>query len=235
MNSRMNYSAPQRCRRLIAAATVLLALTGPPTFAQAPVSARPMSMPATSALSEDIHDIRGPKAIGSLWLISLTAMAALLLAGGGYAAWRWNRRRRRLASKLPSDIALERLEKARALMRPAAGREFSIEVSSIVRGYIEARFQVMAAHLTTHEFLHELLGSSPSTLAAHRELLAEFLQSCDLAKFGGWNLQPENMEIMLQGARRFIVESAQPNTSEAPAAKSEAAVPRETYDSVPAT
>jgi hypothetical protein len=223
----MNYH-PLRSGRLIAAATLLLALLGPPAFAQAPALNQPMSTATgASATSEDIRDIRGPKAIASFWLIPLLSITGLLIAGGGYATWRWNKRRQRLLSKLPSDIALERLEKARALMRPAGGREFSIEVSSIVREYIETRFQVMAVHLTTHEFLHELLESTLSTLATHRDLLSAFLQSCDLAKFGGWNLRPENMEMMLQGARRFVVESAQSNAPRTPL--------RETYDSLPAT
>lgn len=231
----MNYHPPLRSGRLIAAATLLLALTGSPAFAQAPALNRPMSVAGASAMSEDIRDIRGPKPIASLWLVPLMAITGLLIAGGGYATWQWNRRRQRLLSKLPSDIALERLEKARALMRPAGGREFSIEVSSIVREYIETRFQVMAAHLTTHEFLHELLDSTLSTLATQRDLLAEFLQSCDLAKFGGWNLRPENMEMMLQGARRFVVESTQPKTPRTPLTGSLSAAAREPYDSLSAT
>jgi hypothetical protein len=93
----------------------------------------------------------------------------------------------------------------------------------------------MAVHLTTHEFLHELLESTLSTLATHCDLLAEFLQSCDLAKFGGWNLRPENMEMMLQGARRFVVESAQSNGPSTPLTESPSAASRETYDSLPAT
>lgn len=231
----MNCRSTLRSGRLIAAATLLLAITGAPALALAPVLSQPMSTTGASATSEDIRDIRGPKPIASLWLVPLMAITGLLIAGGGYATWRWNKRRQRLLSKLPSDIALERLEKARALMRPAGGREFSIEVSSIVREYIETRFQVMAAHLTTHEFMHELLESSLSTLATHRDLLAEFLQSCDLAKFGGWNLQPENMEMMLQGARRFVVESAQSNVPGTPLTESTSAASRETYDSLPAT
>ncbi len=88
-------------------------------------------------------------------------------------------------------MALGRLEAARALMQPGRAREFSIEVSGIVREYIERRFHVMAAHRTTHEFLHDLVLSADPALAAHRDLLGEFLQSCDLAKFGGWNLNIE--------------------------------------------
>jgi hypothetical protein len=75
----------------------------------------------------------------------------------------------------------------------------------------------MAAHRTTHEFLHDLVLSADPALAAHQDLLGEFLQSCDLAKFGGWNLNIDQMSAMLEGARRFIQ-----SASAAPAAATQA-------------
>jgi hypothetical protein len=220
-----------------AAAALLLLMLGVHTaLAQAPSVNQTVSRPTGAiAAPEDIRDIRGPKPIASAWVIPLLAIAGLLVAGSGYAAWRWNLRRRHAVAKLPSQIALERLEQARAFMHPSGGREFSIEVSSIVRDYIESRYRVMAAHRTTDEFLHDLLESADSSLETHRELLADFLQSCDLAKFGGWNLPQVNMEAMLQGARRFVIESAQPQATKKPTAQSASAVERESYDSVPTT
>lgn len=123
------------------------------------------------------------------------------------------------------EVALGRLEAARTLMQPGRAREFSIEVSGIVREYIERRFHVMAAHLTTHEFLHDLVLSADPALAAHRDLLGEFLESCDLAKFGGWNLNIDQMSTMLEGARRFIQSAAastSTSVSAAPAAATQA-------------
>ena len=220
--------------RPIAAALVLLMLGAHSSFAQAP-SVNQTSSPPNGAIasSEDIRDIRGPKPIASPWLIPLLVIAGLLVAGSGYAARRWDRRRQHAVVKLPSQIALERLEQARAFMHPSGGRDFSIAVSSIVRDYIESRFRVMAAHRTTDEFLHDLLGSADSLLAVHRELLADFLQSCDLAKFGGWTLPELNMEAMLQGARRFVIESVQSEVTKKPITKSVSVVERESYDSVP--
>jgi hypothetical protein len=191
--------------------------------------------PAAAAVSEDIRDIRGPKPIASVWLVPALALAGLLVVGGAYSYWRWNRRRQGFPRKSPSAIALERLERARTLMQPSRGREFSIEASSIVRDYIETRFQVRATHLTTDEFLREHLEASQSLLAAHRDLLGEFLQSCDLAKFGGWNLMEQNMEAMLQSARRFVIESARPEAAKSQRAESSSAIARETYDSLPTT
>ena len=70
--------------------------------------------------------------------------------------------------------------------------------------YIEVRFQVWAARRTTEEFLHDLLDPSDALLASHRDLLADFLHHCDLAKFARWILSVEEMETMLQSARTFV-------------------------------
>jgi hypothetical protein len=232
----MSSDSRPRTGRPRAAAFVLLMLAAHGSFAQAP-SPQPTVPPqiGSTTTSEDIRDIRGPKPIPSPWIFPLLVLAGLLATGGGYAAWRWTRRRRHAAAKLPSQIAIERLEQARVLMHPSGGREFSIEVSDIVRHYIESRFHVMAAHRTTDEFLHDLLESKNTSLAAHRRLLADFLTSCDLAKFGGWNLPVAEMDAMLQGARKFVLESGPPPATSKPVTKSAPAVARESHDSVPTT
>jgi hypothetical protein len=227
------------------AAALALSVAAHSAFAQAPAtpgSATPQSSPA----AQDIRDIRGPKPIRSAWFIPLIVVTGLLSGAAVYATWAWYRRRCQPIPQTAAEIALGRLELARALMRPGLDRDFSIEVSGIARGYIESRFQVKAAHLTTHEFLHESLASRDPVLAANRALLADFLASCDLAKFGGWSLSIDVMEGMWESARRLIVQSAlEPNLSDA--AKAAAATPartadprplappREPYDSIPST
>jgi hypothetical protein len=190
----------------------------PATNMTVPSNANAASARTPSVMTEDIRDIRGPKHIPSPWLWSLwlaggTALAALL-----YAGWRWNRRRALAAALLPYEIALARLEEARALMQPENAREFSITVSEIVRQYIEVRFRVWAARRTTEEFLHDLLEPSDALLMSHRELLAEFLRHCDLAKFARWILSLEEMNTMLQSAHNFVLETGKMPTPETIAA-----------------
>src|SRR6202041_628646 len=136
-----------------------------------PPDTTPASPPAPD---EDIRDIRGPKGMLPAWLIPALLAGAALLLIGGYAFWRWRRRRTRPRILLPFEVALQRLEEIRRLLDPASAREFSIAVSDIVRQYIEVQFSVTATHRTTEEFLHDLLESSNASLAAHRSLLAEF-------------------------------------------------------------
>ena len=91
-------------------------------------------------------------------------------------------------TRLPYEVALQRLEDIRALMRPQSAREFSIAVSDIVRSYIEQGFELTATHRTTEEFLRDLLEFPHAALARHRALLSEFLHQCDLVKFAGMSL-----------------------------------------------
>jgi hypothetical protein len=191
----------------------LLAVAFAPLHGQSPSASPTLASPhvssptaVTATGNEDIRDIRGPRAIPSpelwfLWLAGGAALAALV-----YGSWRWYRHARN-APKLPYEIALARLERARALMTPSTARDFSIEVSEIVRSYIEARFRVRAARQTTEEFLHNLLEPSDALLAGHRELLGDFLNHCDLAKFARWILSLEEMESMYSSVHVFISET----------------------------
>jgi len=213
--------APEASAAPGAGTTGALAPSGlPAANAPPPASAVPAASAAgATAAADDIRDIRGPKPVASPWVLWALVGGGILAALSGYALWRWIKRRRNAPEPSDVEVALGRLEAARTLMQPGRAREFSIEVSGIVREYIERRFQVMAAHLTTHEFLHDLVLSADPALAAHRDLLGEFLESCDLAKFGGWNLDIDQMGTMLEGARRFIQSAAaSTSVSAAPAA-----------------
>jgi hypothetical protein len=200
-----------------AAATALLAafcVARPVTAAADAASGTPAGAPTTAAAdvatAEDIRDIRGPKGIFPLWEVVALLAGAALLAAGGYAAWRWTRRRRSARALELFEIALQRLEEIRSLMQPASVREFSIAISDIVRRYIEDEFTITATHRTTEEFLRDLLESSNAALAAHRNLLAQFLNQCDMAKFAGVGLSMPIMESLHQSARLFVIESSKP-------------------------
>ncbi len=177
---------------------------------------------SSSASSEDIRDIRGPKWTFPDWWIPAVIAAGVVVALATFGAWRWSRRRRRPGELLPFELALRRLEESRMLMQPASAKEFSIAVSDIVRGYIEQQFKVTATLRTTEEFLRDLLGSSNASLVSHRELLSQFLHQCDLAKFAGMVLTIQSMESLYQSACAFVGETGRISSSEP-------------HDSIPAT
>jgi hypothetical protein len=224
---------------LLAAALATVFVAGG-ALAQAPSGTPPVVSAASApSATQDIRDIRGPRPIESSWLLPALAAALVVGVGAGCAAWAFGRRRK-LRVKRPHEIALDRLESARSLMREGGSREFSIVVSGIVREYIENAFAIIATHLTTHEFLSELLESSHAAVARSRPLLVDFLESCDLAKFGGWNLTLPAMDVMYQSAGRFVRESAAAQTQQLDASNSlpPSSTPittGDTYGSLPTT
>ncbi|MFM8409889.1 MAG: hypothetical protein ACKOCT_06390, partial [Alphaproteobacteria bacterium] len=145
------------------------------------------------------------------WLWPAAIAGALVLAA--LAAWAFTRWRRRpgraVAAPTAEDVALGRLERARALMEPGRAREFGAAVSDAVRLYVEDRFGLRAPRRTTEEFIGDLVRERAPALAGQRDQLADFLAHCDLAKFARLPLGPDEMEAMLGSARRFV-ESGRP-------------------------
>jgi len=222
-------SSKRTCSACAAAALTLIAILSavqlvgtsavadPPSTAAAPAAAAApapgSATPAPTAdpaSADDIRDIRGPKPYLPPWLIPAIAGLVLLLALAAFAVWRWTRRRRPARTLQPFEIALQRLEELRPLMHPASVREFSISISDVVRRYIEEAFKVIATQRTTEEFLRDLLASAHPSLAPHRQLLAEFLNRCDLAKFAGVSFSQQDLESLHQSARSFVLSTSEP-------------------------
>jgi hypothetical protein len=172
----------------------------------------PMPSPA-GADAEDIRDIRGPKAVPGSWLLPALLGGVLLLAVAALVIWRLRRRVNRARVLTLTEQTLLRLDAIRPLMLPATAREFGIEASEIVRTYIEKRFSVVATQRTTEEFLQGLLQDSHDSLTRHRPLLSDFLQQCDFVKFAGVSLTSRDMESLFQSARKFVLETSQPQTA----------------------
>jgi hypothetical protein len=124
--------------------------------------------------------------------------------------------RRRNAARSPApgaqdathahEDALAELEKARALMLPEKSRPYGIEVSGIVRRYVERRFGLVAPRRSTEEFLAEA-SASTKLEPAHRQLLAEFLGTCDFLKFARARAELAELEAQHKAAVRFVTET----------------------------
>jgi len=155
----------------------------------------------------DIRDIRGPQADVSEWVLAVVIGGAGLLALAGYALWR---RRRGCPAPLlsPQSVAERRLEEIRSRMSPADSGRFAVEVSAVVREYIEHRFDVSAAHLTSEEFLRRMLDSADAALVRQRPRLSDFLTQCDIVKFADVRLDADAMDSLLRAALSFVRETA---------------------------
>jgi hypothetical protein len=103
----------------------------------------------------------------------------------------------------PQEIALQRLALlVNSRLYETDVKNFFIELTGIVRWYIEQQTDLRAPELTTEEFLHEITQQWEHRSALPPELrnrLRLFLESADMVKFA--KFQPSQDEIML-GVRR---------------------------------
>jgi hypothetical protein len=148
-----------------------------------------------------------PDVGGTPWiLIGSLVGGAIVLGIGGFFMWRMWRTRRQIAVK--QNAYDEAVAKLRALeVRGAPSAETAdawfVELSSIVRSYLERRYDIRAPELTTEEFL--LVASrAPELTAAHRTQLSQFLERCDRVKFAGYRPDTNESIDTLAAARAFI-------------------------------
>lgn len=89
-------------------------------------------------------------------------------------------------------------------------KDFYIELTMVVRRYIERRHEVRAPNLTTDEFLRAAESSPAFTREAIAEL-REFLQSADMVKFAGVEATPEMADAATSQAKVYLkADSKQP-------------------------
>jgi hypothetical protein len=112
--------------------------------------------------------------------------------------------------------ALAALER-RQVETEAEVAAFFVDVSAIVRRYIEDRFRLRAPELTTEEFL-EVALRGPALVAEHRAELARFLEHADLVKFARHRPDPNACKDAIAEARAFVNATWQePASATAPA------------------
>ncbi len=92
-------------------------------------------------------------------------------------------------------LALETLQQKK-LWEQDRTKDYYIELTDILRGYIEERYGIPALEQTTDELLAALRLSSMPT--APREQLAQLLRLADMVKFAKWKALPiENEQVMV--------------------------------------
>jgi len=148
-----------------------------------------------------------PVRIG-LALIALiaAALATVLLA-------RLLRRRRAVQAApkplpQPHEIALAALDMLlrRNWIETENIEPFYIELSGIVRTYIEGRFNLRAPELTTEEFIRDATSSHHLSLE-HQQLCTAFLEQCDLVKFAKHSPTQDDMRAAFAAAERLVKET----------------------------
>jgi len=161
------------------------------------------SAPSLADLKPSIGPIQLPSTSPPTWLWMATGLVAAISAA---LIW-WRRQRRRRTSKelLLTPQQLARLELDRIISRRLSEtdvKEFYVELTGVVRVYIERSTGIRAPEQTTEEFLREIVTNSVFTDDEQRRL-QQFLESADLVKFAGHRPAREDIDASIKRAREF--------------------------------
>lgn len=135
------------------------------------------------------------------WAIGVGAVIALALL-----AWlivSLARRKPTAPPRTPRMIALRALEELRAHIHELDPYAFSIRVSDVLRTYVSSHFDLHATAQTSQEFLASI-ADSPRFSAVDRQLLATFLERCDMLKFARIEAHAEENGELLGSAAAFV-------------------------------
>ena len=114
----------------------------------------------------------------------------------------------------PREIAVAALrELEQSNLASANVKEYYVELTGIVRRYLEQTSGVRAPEQTTEEFLRDIAGHE-AFRGEKRERLQRFLVSADLVKFAGHRPSEDDVQEALHRARRFIETTWSPPSDE---------------------
>ena len=162
---------------------------------------------ADSPRAQDIRDIKPPVGFKSriIYFLIIAALFFVVMAVFfGLKGWK-ERAAARIHRRSAWEIAYERLEALTKKGLAAKGmiNEYYIELSDIVRRYLEDRFSLRAPEMTTEEFLATIRDSGNLSYE-HKSLLRDFLSGCDLVKFAKYGPTDQEAASSFDSAKRLI-------------------------------
>ena len=164
---------------------------------------------------EQLRDAKGllhwPRPPMTKFMLALGVIGLLAVLLGLLVRW-WLGRRHQLEAPPPPTPAHEKALAALADLEQrtdfarADAELFFVEVSAIVRRYVEDRFQLRAPEQTTEEFIR---ATSTSSLlnSDHKRLMEDFLVESDLVKFARHRPGADRMKHALGAAYRLVRET----------------------------
>ena len=107
----------------------------------------------------------------------------------------------------PWEVAMDRLEALAEKKHHLRGeaRPFAIELSEILRGYLEDRFGFVALEQTTSEIKVALRHVSLSD--AQKDAVLKVLTGCDLAKYAKFHWPAPELHAALSNTRQFVTDT----------------------------
>ncbi len=168
----------------------------------APVKTEAIGAPLKGAVGKLDPDVGG---MPWMWIL-LAASVAMVLGSGTILALRAARARKQVAARRSAyDEAVAKLSalEDRGAPESSDADAWFVELSAIVRSYLERRYEIRAPELTTEEFL-QVAARNEGVRTDHRALLSAFLERCDRVKFAGYRPDSDESLASLKAARAFV-------------------------------
>lgn len=160
----------------------------------------------------DIKDVKEPLTIPLDWkFILLIVLIALIVIAAAYYMYRRYKKKKaeqpvkKKIIKIPAHVraltALDNLENEK-LWQKGMVKEYHSNITGIIRGYFEERFNLPALELTTSEQMQQLkrVSSAENILS----MTNEFLNNADLVKFAKFIPLPSVNEAMMKQAKEIV-------------------------------
>ena len=138
------------------------------------------------------------------WIaLGVFCLASLVL--GLWFAIRYIARRMKEHRMSPIERAWVELDRLLKKGLPGRGRykDFYVELTMVVRRYVQRQHGVKAPHLTTEEFF-DATRNAPTFPKSTLDELIDFLRKSDMVKFAGVEATPETAESATDSAKKYI-------------------------------
>ena len=177
---------------------------GGPIYFENPAAREPVTGGMETDPKKDMPPLSWKLVLGALCLV--LGVAAVI-----FAIWfvlRYVARRVKEHRMSPIERAWVELDRLLKKGLPGRGRykDFYVELTMVVRRYVQRRYGIKAPHLTTEEFLREVANdaSRVSGLASNVLSLKKFLESADMVKFAGVEATPEMADEATDSAKGYL-------------------------------
>ena len=178
---------------------------GGPVYFENPAAREPVTGGIETDPTKDLPPLSW-KLIG--W-VAMGVFGLAFLVIGLWLAIRYLARRVKEHRMSPIERAWVELDRLLKKGLPGRGRykDFYVELTMVVRRYVQRKYGIKAPHLTTEEFFAEISKSNNHTVEQSNSL-RRFLESADLVKFAGVEATPEMADEATDSARGYLKSDA---------------------------
>ena len=171
---------------------------GGPIYFENPAAREPVTGGMETDPKKDLPPLSW-RLVGWAALVILAALAIL-----SALVWLVRYITRRVKEHRMSPIERAWVELDRLLKKGLPGRgrykDFYVELTMVVRRYVQRKYGIKAPHLTTEEFLREFRDEGRGM----RDELRKFLESADMVKFAGVEATPEMADEATDSAKSYL-------------------------------